>query len=42
MNKEEVKIMQDKIVKGVELTYERLLVEKQKDDSELVFSQNGN
>ena len=41
MNKDEVKIMQDKIVKGVELAYERLLIEKQKDDSELVFSQNG-
>lgn len=41
MNKEEVKIMQDKIVKGVELAYKRLLIEKQKDDSELVFSHNG-
>ncbi len=41
MNKEEVEIMQDKIVKGVELAYNRLLIEKQKDDSELVFSSNG-
>ena len=41
MNKEEVKVMRDKIVKGVDLAFERLLIEKQKDDSELVFSQNG-
>ena len=41
MNKEEAEIMQDKIVKGVELAYERLLIEKQKDDAELVFSHNG-
>jgi len=41
MNKEDAKIMQDKIVKGVELAYKRLLIEKQKDDSELVFSHNG-
>ena len=41
MNKAEVEIMQEKIVKGVKLAYERLLIEKQKDDSELVFSQNG-
>lgn len=41
MNKEDAKIIQDKIVKGVELAYNRLLIEKQKDDSELVFSHNG-
>lgn len=41
MNKAEVEIMHEKIVKGVKLAYERLLIEKQKDDSELVFSQNG-
>ena len=41
MNKAEVEIMHEKIVKGVKLAYERLLIEKQKDDSELVFSKNG-
>ena len=41
MNKAEVEIMQEKIMKGVELAYERLLIEKQKDDSELVFSHDG-
>jgi len=41
MNKDEVKVMRDKIIKGIDLAYERLLIEKQKDDSELVFSHNG-
>jgi len=41
MKKEDVEILQDKIVKGVELAYKRLLIEKKKDDSELVFSHNG-
>ena len=41
MNKEEVKVMRNKIIKGIDLAYERLLIEKQKDDSELVFSHNG-
>ena len=33
--------MRNKIIKGIELAYKKLLIEKQKDDSELVFSQNG-
>jgi hypothetical protein len=41
MNKDEAKAMRDKIVKGIDLAYERLLIEKQKDDSVLVFSRNG-
>ena len=41
MNKDEVKVMRDKIIKGVDNAYERLLIEKQKNDSELVFSHNG-
>jgi len=41
MNQVEAEVMQEKIMKGVELAYERLLIEKQKDDSELVFSHNG-
>ena len=41
MNKEEVKVMSDKINKGVELAYQRLLIAKAKDDSELVFSRDG-
>ena len=38
MNRDEVKVMRDKIIKGIDFAYERLVIEKQKDDSELVFS----
>ena len=41
MTKEEVEVMRNKILQGIELAYQRLLIEKQKDDSELVFSHNG-
>jgi len=41
MNKDEVRVMRNKIIKGIDLAYKRLLIEKQKDDSELVFSHNG-
>lgn len=41
MNKEEVKIMSDKIIKGVDLAYQRLLIAKAKEDGELVFSRDG-
>lgn len=41
MNKDEVRVMRDKIIKGIDLAYKRLLIEKQKNDSELVFSHNG-
>jgi hypothetical protein len=41
MNKEQIEEMRTKILKGLELAYKRLLVEKQKDDGYLVFSNNG-
>jgi len=41
MKMEEIIVMQDKIATGVELAYRRLVIEKQKDDSELVFSRDG-
>lgn len=41
MNKEEVKVMRNKIIKGIDLAFERLLIDKAKDDSELVFSRDG-
>lgn len=41
MKKEEIIVMQDKIAKGVQLAYRRLLIEKQKGDSEFVFSRDG-
>ena len=41
MKKENVKELRDKILKGIELSYDRLIISKQKDDEELVFSRNG-
>lgn len=41
MNKEQVKELRDKIMKGIDLAYNRLLLVKLKDDSDLVFSKNG-
>ena len=41
MNEEEVKELHNKINKGVELAYQRLLIAKAKADSELVFSRDG-
>lgn len=31
----------DKITQGLDLTFKRLLVQKQKEDGEFVFSENG-
>jgi hypothetical protein len=41
MTKENVKDLRDKIIKGLDLAYSRLLISKQKEDAELVISQNG-
>lgn len=41
MKKENVKDLRDKIIKGLELSYTRLLISKQKEDAELVISRNG-
>ena len=41
MTKNNVKEMRDKILKGIELSYDRMLIVKQKEDAELVFSRNG-
>lgn len=41
MNKDKVKELRNKIIKGIDLAYDRLLTAKQKDDSELVFTRNG-
>jgi len=41
MNRENVKDLRAKIIKGLELAYSRLLASKQKDGSELVISRNG-
>jgi len=41
MTKENVKDLRAKIIKGLELAYQRLLIAKQKEDEELVISRNG-
>ena len=41
MTKEEVIDMRTKILKGIELSYQRLLISKQKEDGELAISRDG-
>jgi hypothetical protein len=41
MNTEKVKELREKIIKGLDLTYERLIAASLKDDSDLVISRNG-
>jgi hypothetical protein len=41
MTKEEAKELREKIEQGINLAYKRLVIEKQNEDGELVFSRNG-
>lgn len=41
MTERELKELQEKIVKGLELSYQRLVEQKKKENGLLVFSQNG-
>jgi len=41
MNKEIAKNIREKFIKGIDLAFERLLIAKQKEDSEIVFSKGG-
>ncbi len=41
MTKESIKDMRTKILQGIDLSYSRLLLAKQKEDGELVISRNG-
>ena len=41
MNKENVKDLREKIIKGINLAYTRLLITRQKENAEIVFSKNG-
>ncbi len=41
MTREEIIIMRDKILEGLKIAYNRLLEAKQKEDGELVFSEDG-
>ena len=41
MTKTEIKVMRTKILQGIEISYNKLLTERQKEDGELLFSENG-
>ena len=41
MNETEIKVMRSKILQGIEISYNKLLSERQKEDGELIFSENG-
>lgn len=41
MTKDNVKDLRSKIIQGIDLSYERLLASKIKEDGELVISRNG-
>ena len=41
MTEKEAKSMLTKIYKGIELSYQKLLISKQKEDGELVISRDG-
>jgi len=41
MTKVEIKDMRTKILKGIEMSYNKLLSERQKENGELIFSENG-
>ena len=41
MTKVEIKDMRTKILQGIELSYNKLLSDRQKEDGELLFSKNG-
>lgn len=41
MTKVELKDMRTKILQGIEMSYNKLLSERQEEDGELLFSENG-
>jgi hypothetical protein len=41
MTKENIKELRSKIIRGIDLAYKKLLIEKQKEDGEIVISRNG-
>lgn len=41
MNKDKVKDIREKILQGLDLSFQRLLITKEKEDGELIFSENG-
>lgn len=40
-NKEKVRELREKILKGLDLSFKKLLIQKQKDNEDLVFCRNG-
>jgi hypothetical protein len=41
MSKVDVAELSEKIIKGLELSFDKMLIEKQKQNEELVFERNG-
>ena len=41
MSKVDVEELSEKIIKGLELSFDKMLVQKQKQNEELVFERNG-
>jgi hypothetical protein len=42
MNNENIKDLREKILKGLELAYRKLIIAKSKNNEELVYSKDGN
>jgi len=41
MNEKDLQELEEKILEGITLAYQKLVEQKKKEDGELVFSQNG-
>ncbi len=41
MSNENIKELRSKILEGLELAYQKLIISKAKEDKELIFSENG-
>jgi hypothetical protein len=41
MNKDKVKDLREKILSGLDLSFQKLVIAKEKMDGELIFSENG-
>lgn len=42
MNNKKIKDLREKILKGIELAYLKMIITKSKNNEELVYSKNGN
>jgi hypothetical protein len=41
MNKEQISVLREKILKGIEIAFDKLVQKKIRENGELVFSENG-